>query len=311
MSGVRLKAGSKLGNIKMLRIINYIVIGQIFRSALFIEGLMRFIILGDLHYSTAHLNQKVIDKQERFFDLLFTSVRQQQADYVFAIGDVANEGMPEELEGVKLAAKRNGVEMVIVTGNHDLSQMSRQEWHDKNGSEILRHIDAETVSFILLETAREYEDDDYGGYVWGEQLKWLKEQITQTHQKHLLPVIMGHHPLHNTTMLSHMPKRHIINSVNLEAIFELVSAPALYCNGHNHCNSLKRADNWLYIQSAAPLQTADFKLIEITSKEIKVQTLDINPGYSEAAMLGKELAEELFWTHIPDWKGIPLIEKSG
>jgi len=265
--------------------------------------LTRFVILGDLHYSTAYLNAQLIAEREQFFDMLFTSVRKQNPDYVFAIGDVADEGMEEELAGIKAAAARNGVEMIIVTGNHDLYQMNQKEWHTINGTDILRRIDSPEISFLLLETAKFEDGEDQGGYMPKEQLKWLATQLKEAQAKNLAIVVLGHHPLLETTYLSMLPGRYIANSEELQGVFDLVMRPAIYCNGHNHCHSLVKKDNWLYVQTAAPLQTADYRLIEFTPQQITVQTIDLEKEFPEVPALALKLAEALFWTPIPAFKG--------
>ncbi len=70
---------------------------------------MRFVVLGDLHYSI-YPGKKLADMRDEFYFRLFDTVKKVQPDVVFAIGDVSHSSRVEELEGIKAIASRAGIE---------------------------------------------------------------------------------------------------------------------------------------------------------------------------------------------------------
>jgi 3',5'-cyclic AMP phosphodiesterase CpdA len=247
---------------------------------------VRFIVLGDLHYSiysTLLLRQS----RDEYYETLFSEVLEQQADVVFAIGDTVDNGLPEEFEGLHTCAQRAGLKFVTVNGNHDLLEQTKTEiahWTGntqpyftqyynpiKGASTIL---DKEAAPFVILNTPKEKSPKDHGGYVDSEQLAWLKQQIDQSENLPLF--VFGHHPLQRATLWSTFRMLNIDNSRDVRvAFYRKQQSQAFYFCGHNHANSIARAANWNFIQTAAPLRTNDFRVIDFTPEEISIQTVNI------------------------------------
>ena len=87
---------------------------------------MRFIVLGDLHYSV-YTTKSLRRACDEYYETLFSGVLEQQPDVVFAIGDTVDNGYPEEFEGLHACARRVGLKFVTVNGNHDLLHQTKQE----------------------------------------------------------------------------------------------------------------------------------------------------------------------------------------
>jgi 3',5'-cyclic-AMP phosphodiesterase len=252
---------------------------------------MRFIVLGDLHYSV-YSRPEIAAARDRAFEQIFRQVATHKADYVFAIGDTTNWGAIEELDGQDAAARRAGLDLIRITGNHDMESnpkpviasyfLGRRK--SESATDLYTAFDAGNVRFVLLDTSRsQCSTTDWSGFVSDEQLTWLAEQVTDFNARSDLRyfVALGHHPLYNTTALSKQEKLYITNGEAVAEIFNRVErAPAFFFNGHNHCNSLiKSADGrWVYVQSGAPLITESYRVITVDETGFNIETPEFDFG---------------------------------
>ncbi len=250
---------------------------------------MRFVVLGDLHYSVyAEATQRAL--RDEFFERVFSSVAQQQAEAVFAIGDTTDNGLPEEFEGLHAIARRCGLKFITVNGNHDVLKLTKAEVSRYTGNPSpyygLRYnarlgqshpVDDEAARFLVLDTPKERNPKDHGGYVDAEQLEWLAGEIEASAEAPLFA--FGHHPVRGATRWSSFPMLCIDNSRAVRQVFKRkTGGSAFYFCGHNHANSIKREGSWSFVQTAAPLRTVDYRLVEWTSEAIELRTIQIEGG---------------------------------
>lgn len=264
---------------------------------------MRFVLLGDLHYS-AYSDKTHRELREEFFNRLFQSVKDLRPDAVIAIGDTTDDGLPGEFEGLHANAARNGVSFVTVNGNHDVLALSKQELAFYTGNRfpyftlyfnpltgLSEVTDPNAARFLILDTPKEKNARDHGGFVNSAQFAWLTNQVLESGNAPLF--VFGHHPLTGATRYSNFPMLAIDNS---KEVWQALSAKRLgkcfYFCGHNHANSIARRGNWHFIQTAAPLRTSDFRLIEFTSEKVSLQMMPIQGG-QETALLGHRLADAM------------------
>ena len=250
---------------------------------------MRFIVLGDLHYSD-YSNPAHAASRDRFFGSFFKQVVSQQADLVFAIGDTTNRGTLTELRGQDAVARQTGLDLIRTTGNHDTDSLDKSElasfFLDGRSSaspdELYTTFDFGPVRFVLLDTARsKMSSINWSGFVSDSQLTWLADQIEQfnraTEPQYL--VVMGHHPLFGTTDRSNEEWLNVDNSPALAAVMaKLERKPGIYVCGHNHSNSLTGPDarGWYYVQAGAPLVCQSYRLVTVDAEGIRVETLDLD-----------------------------------
>lgn len=247
---------------------------------------MRFVVLGDLHYSlykTPELRQ--ICKE--YYQNLFNSVLEQNAEVVFAIGDTVDNGNAEEFEELHACARQVGLKFLTVNGNHDLLQLTKTEIAQWTGNQnpyysmsynpisgLSNTLDTDASRFVVMDTPKEKSPKDHGGYVRPEQLSWLKTQIDQSGEQPLF--VFGHHPVQNATLYSTFPMLNIDNSKEVKVAFlHKRQGVGFYFCGHNHANSISRKANWNFIQTAAPLRTNDFRVIDYTPEEVLIQTVEV------------------------------------
>jgi 3',5'-cyclic-AMP phosphodiesterase len=264
---------------------------------------MKFVVLGDLHYSR-YDNSQACSWREEFYDRLFSSVAQQQADVVLALGDTTNNGWPDEFEGVHRCAQRHGLTFITVNGNHDLLEMTRDaiSVYTRNSrsyfasyfnplSGVAQTDDAETGHFVVLDTPRERDPKNHSGWVGPEQLDWLERQVLQSDDAPLF--VFGHHPLSYTTLWSSFPMLSIENSAQVRRILARKREGAgFYFCGHNHSHSIARRNNWHFIQTAASLRSGDFRVIEFTPEQVVLRTVEIEGGRA-TYLLGQKLVGAL------------------
>ena len=250
---------------------------------------MRVIILGDLHYSK-YSDPAAAASRDRFFEGFFRQVVEQRADLVFAIGDTTNEGTLDELTGQTDLTRRVGLDLIRTTGNHDTNSLDKTELApfflggrpSVAADELYASFDDGLGRFVLLDTARsKMSHINWSGFVTDEQLAWLGSQIEGFNRaegpRYL--VVLGHHPLFDTTDRSTKQWLNIDNSPVVKAEFsKLTRLPGLYICGHNHSNSLAGPDNegWYYVQAGAPLVCQSYRLLTLDETGIRVETIDID-----------------------------------
>lgn len=248
---------------------------------------MRFIVLGDLHYAT-YSNPLATASRDRFFEGLFRQVAVHQADLVFALGDTTQRGTIAELTGQTELAQQCGLDLLRLPGNHDSDNLAKTELApfflgdrtSASPAELYTGFDAGLVRFVLLDTARS-RSSNWSGFVADEQLAWLNGQIEQYNQaaqpRHI--IVMGHHPLSNTTRRSDELWFNIDNSAAVQGVLaKLTRRPGIYLCGHNHSNSLAGPDaqGWYYLQLGAPLVCRSYGLFTVDEMGIRFETVDID-----------------------------------
>ncbi|MBN9389414.1 MAG: metallophosphoesterase [Chloroflexi bacterium] len=275
---------------------------------------MRFILLGDLHYSVyqgENSKENYAALREEFFDRLFQTVRAVRADVVIAIGDTTDNGLPEEFAGLHACAARNEVDFITVNGNHDVLTLTKPELSFYTGNRFPYYTryfnpvtgqsdvtDPQAARFLILDTPKERNPKDHGGYVGPEQLAWLTNQLIESGDKPLFA--FGHHPVGWATRYANFPMLNIDNSKEVWRAFATRrKGNSFYFCGHNHANSVTRRGNWHFIQTAAPLRTADFRLVEFTPGKVHMRTVPLLGG-AATARLGNQLADALGdFSHFP------------
>ncbi|HEX2916620.1 MAG TPA: metallophosphoesterase [Chloroflexia bacterium] len=264
---------------------------------------MRFVVLGDLHYSI-YSSPLHCAWREEFFERLFTSVRKLEAEAVFAIGDTTDNGLAEEFEGLHALARRCDLRFITVNGNHDALKMDKATLRSYTGNRkdyYSLYFEAENninsfasekkSPFLIMDTAKERNHKDHGGFVDAGQLNWLAGEIGASEG---LPLFaFGHHPVKGATRWSSFPMLNIDNSREVAKVFKSKqNGPAFYFCGHNHTNSINRQGNWHFIQTASPLRTADFRLVEWSPEKIELHTVPVEGGKT-ALKLALKLAEAM------------------
>jgi hypothetical protein len=254
---------------------------------------MRFVILGDLHYSD-YLTSEQAAARDRIFTHFFQQVLDQHPDFVFAVGDTTHWGTLSEMRGLEAIVKATQLPLIRVTGNHDCCSVDKALLapfflggrRSQSVTDLYTSFDASNVRFVLLDTARSKHDPAPGGFLSPAQLDWLEQQILTFNETDSLQhlVLLGHYPLTNTTRRSHREVMSIFNSDAVTRVFALLQAglespkSGYYFCGHNHTHSIYESPDlpWLHVQTADPLDCRSFRLVTIDCTGLEIKTIDFD-----------------------------------
>ncbi|WP_051620490.1 metallophosphoesterase family protein [Paenibacillus sp. UNC451MF] len=252
---------------------------------------MRFIIMGDLHYSLmGDSAADILEARDRVYEEMLEHFVGLDAEFHISIGDLTHEGLPEEFHYVFNRIGSSERNFIQVLGNHDAYRLPKADITALTGQQRYHVIDSDEVMLIFLDTTKEMNRDDWGGEMEAEQLEWLKVQLDQSGHKPVF--IFAHHPVYGTTAHSTMEKMSIDPSIDMLDLLNRKKGPGFYFCGHNHINSIVQKENWHYIQTAACLDVPAFRTVELTDRGIQIDLVAIDKT---------ELAEHiaLFNSKIP------------
>lgn len=232
---------------------------------------MRLVLMGDFHYPRmVHVTQEILEARDYFYQGMLKKFLELDGDYHIALGDLTNEGAPEELSFVfdyveRLGADRN---FIHVLGNHDAYSIPKADIRAITGQNRYYGLEKEEAMLLFLDTTKEMNREDWGGELDPEQLQWLEHMVHQSGSKPLF--VFAHHPVYETTSRSTLDKMCIHPGIDMRAILNREEGAGFYFNGHNHCNSIVRNGHWHYVQAAACLDVPAFWVVEIKGDDVKV-----------------------------------------
>lgn len=236
--------------------------------------LLKIVLMGDLHYpSIDETIPGLLEARDAFYEQLIGHFLNIDADFYVSIGDLTNFGHASELQEVYALLSRDNKTFYHTLGNHDLYSMTRQEVLELTGQSRYHSLTTDQAVFVFLDTAKELDFEDWGGWVDEEQLHWFENIVKAAGTKPLL--VFGHHPVYHTTKRSENDKGSIHPSIDMWEILEQKDGVGLYFNGHTHIDSIEQIENWTFVQTSACLDQQAFRQIEITEDEIVITAIDI------------------------------------
>jgi len=152
-------------------------------------------------------------KAEGFFKAALKNLKRQGAEIVIVLGDNANKGQVKYYKKLKKAAKKYGLPMVWVKGNHD----SRNFAYLRNDTNYF--VDIGDVRIIVVDTT--YSDGNGNGQVSPEGLA-LYQSASQTDKKVVLAM---HHPPYYK------------NTCDWNPLYDAISDADTILAGHWHKNA--------------------------------------------------------------------------
>ncbi|SER24264.1 Calcineurin-like phosphoesterase [Gracilibacillus ureilyticus] len=244
---------------------------------------MKFSIIGDLHFPDIDQNVEGLEAAKSgFFYSFFNHLFDSKADMYISLGDLTNYGSKEELEDVYQIINSKSREFYHVLGNHDLYSQPIEKVLNITKQPLYHSVVKEDAVFAFLNTAKEMDHEDWGGYLDKEQLAWLEEVVEASGTMPLF--VFAHHPVYDTTARSHMEKLSIDPDIDMWQILHKKKGQGVYFNGHNHQNSIVQKDNWTFIQVAACLDVQGWRSVELTDNQMIMTDYTIsNPLMAEQA----------------------------
>ncbi|WP_282939031.1 metallophosphoesterase [Paenibacillus sp. RC67] len=262
---------------------------------------MRFIIMGDFHYSLmGDSAAELLQARDSFYEEMLEHFIRMDAEFHISIGDLTHEGLPEEFDYVFNRIGNSECNFIQVLGNHDAYTLPKAEIMGLTRQQRYHTIDSDEAMLIFLDTTKEMNRIDWGGELDVEQLEWLKVQLDKSGHKPVF--IFAHHPVYGTTAHSTLEKMSIDPTIDMLEVLKRKQGPGFYFCGHNHMNSIVQKENWHFIQTAACLDVPAFRRVELTDRGVQIDLVDVN---------NTELAEHItiFNTGIPGFT--PVSEACG
>ncbi|MBB3131001.1 3',5'-cyclic AMP phosphodiesterase CpdA [Paenibacillus rhizosphaerae] len=236
--------------------------------------MMRLALLGDLHYHEIDESVTGLKEARRaFYQTVLEQFLEQEADLYISLGDLTNFGTASELREVYDLLRRQDKTFIHVLGNHDLYAQRRAEVLEITGQERYHAIDTDQAMLVFLDTAKEMDFKDWGGWLDPEQLGWLEEQVGLSGDKPLL--VFGHHPVYNTTAGSEKDKGSIHPIIDMWSILNQKQGIGIYFNGHTHMDSIAHRQDWSFVQLSACLDQPGFRIVDIAEDAIRITPVEV------------------------------------
>jgi len=246
---------------------------------------MKIAIIGDLHYSV--LDETVpglIEARRDFYQAFLEKFLDVEADLHISLGDLTNYGHTEELVNVYSILRESDRNFYHVLGNHDLYAQTRTNVLNITGQKRYHSIITDDVILVFLDTARERDYTNWGGWMDEEQLEWFEGVVKASGTKLLF--VFAHHPVYDTTKSSTNVNGSIHPDIDMWKILDQKEGTAIYFNGHTHVESIEQKKNWHFVQLAACLDLQSIRIVELDADSIRIYPLDIeNESLRETAMV--------------------------
>lgn len=262
---------------------------------------MKIVVMGDLHYHEA--DETIpgwMEARNEFYRTFLGRFLELEADVHISLGDLTNYGHPSELREVYGMIRQHEKTFYHALGNHDLYAQTRKEVLDITGQARYHAITTERAVLVFMDTAKEMDFADWGGWVDEEQLQWLEEVVKASGTKPLL--LFAHHPVYDTTTHSDKEKGSIHPGIDMWNILNRKEGVGIYFNGHTHVDSIVKRHNWTFVQLSACLDQHGLRIVEIERDEIRISAVD----FTDAAIIDN--VETLYnnmkhFKHNPDARG--------
>lgn len=234
---------------------------------------MKLIVMGDLHYSAFEEGSPEVEQvHSAYYRKLIERFLEQEADYHISLGDLTNLGVERELREIYDLISPWNRRFLQVLGNHDLNDRSRAEVLAQIGQPRYHSIETDEAVLAFIDTAREQELDNWGGFVDEEQLNWLEETVIASGSKPLL--VFAHHPVHLSTVGSEVVMGSIDPDIDMWRALKHKKGIGLYFNGHTHNESIVTKENWTFVQMGACLDIPAFRIVEVGADEVAITTIE-------------------------------------
>ncbi len=235
---------------------------------------MKLVLMGDLHFP--ELDETIpglADARDGFYRTFLGRFLEMDADAHISLGDLTNYGTPLELQGVYEILNSRDRNFYHVLGNHDLYAQPRKEVLKTTGQTRYHAIDTGRAVLAFLDTAKEMDHQDWGGWIDEAQLQWFEEVVKASGTKPLL--VFAHHPIYKTTKRSEVDKGSIHPSIDMWQILNQKEGIGIYFNGHTHVDSIVKQENWTFVQLSACLDQPAFRVVDVGQYEVRVAAVDV------------------------------------
>ncbi|KHF38586.1 metallophosphoesterase family protein [Halalkalibacter okhensis] len=262
---------------------------------------MKLVLMGDLHYSAIDETiEGLYEARSTFYKTYLEKFLEIDGDAHISLGDLTNYGLTLELEGVYDILNQRERRFIHVLGNHDLYAQPRSNVLEITGQARYHSITTDEAVCVFLDTAKEMDYEDWGGWIDDEQLAWFEEVVKESGTKPLF--VFAHHPVYQTTKNSDLEKGSIHPSIDMWNILNQKQGQGFYFNGHTHHDSIVKQQNWTFVQLSAALDQHCFRIVELDQEEINITAVEV----TDEAMVNSALILHQHmnhFTHQPNARG--------
>lgn len=265
----------------------------------FQAGDISFAFTADIHYQpvksdTAALLIKQMEYNDEIIGGLLESCLENGISTLIIGGDLTNSGKLSQhlalAEKLK-TAKEKGLQAFVIDGNHDMNQISRQQFRkiyaDFGYSQAVS-ADTESLSYsavvgdillLMLGTAIYKESFSAEGKITESQLDWCEKQLIYAAENGLSVITVTHHNLIDGNIPKGYEKTY--STENAQALLELLDKYSVRLNlsGHRHTRRIMQQGKLTEFVSDMPIsypnQYAAFA-VESAEKTIKYTPITID-----------------------------------
>lgn len=231
---------------------------------------MRIIFFADMHFPYSKLlDDKLLKARDELYFPFLDKVFSLQSDMVISLGDLVLSGYKEEMDEVYSKAKGN---FYHILGNHDRAIFCLKELIDGKFRYGDSFFEYEFCDVLLLETAKDKNQKDWGGELSSLQISWLKECIDKNLRKPLL--IFAHHPVFDTVRKSNYNMFSLDKNCEILDILEKRQNLVFYISGHTHTDDIIRDKNLVFISASCIIDARMVRILEIYKDEIYYKSVD-------------------------------------
>lgn len=170
-------------------------------------------VASDLHIDPDAGSKVIVDplyaRNIEIIKALLWSAQQEGVDLLVITGDVTNasrQPQHEALREILTEAKENGLNILILDGNHDIGKTTPAEFaeyyadfgysdaHSRDETSLSYSIRLPEIYLIMVDTGG-YTGSNLSGTVTNGTLSWLDGQLKEAQEAGLSALVFGHYPL--------------------------------------------------------------------------------------------------------------------
>jgi Icc protein len=235
---------------------------------------MKLVLMGDLHYHDMdEAFPEWVEARNTFFETMVDRFLELDGDIHISLGDLTNYGSATELAGVYELLRKKDRTFYHALGNHDLYAQTRKDVLGFTGQPRYHAVETDRAVLVFLDTAKEQDFEDWGGWVDEEQLQWFEGVVRASETK--LMLVFAHHPVHNTTKRSEREKGSIHPSIDMWSVLRQKEGVGIYFNGHTHVDSIVQQHQWTFVQLSACLDQHALRVVEVGTEQVQISAVDV------------------------------------
>lgn len=228
-------------------------------------GFFTMNVTSDLHYQVDNLEkQTAIIPQMLYNHEIVDAFFKQDGDVILLGGDNTNNGRIQEHQVIidyLKQAQREGVQTIVVPGNHDLNEISKSEYkqlYDEVIYERALSVDTASLSYvhsinsttrvIVLDTN---SSDSNQGVLTTSTMNWLESELREASQQGINVLVAAHHNL-VVNSLDKYTKTYLIENQALNPLLKKYRV-SLFLSGHRHTQQVSKKDDLYEIVSSTPI----------------------------------------------------------